>query len=125
MSWKECDKLLTKHKEDLYGVIYSMERQIDSLRWHLNRLIHACEDEVDDYVNMQDECDRSKKLLPNYRETRIFIDQHTPAKSMLVSDPPKEVVRRLIVDGQVVAESFQPCPCKHIAEYCKEAEGEE
>lgn len=33
----------------------------------LDELVHACEDEVDDYPRMAEACEKAKKLLPEYR----------------------------------------------------------
>ena len=41
---------------------------IQSYKAALDRLVHACEDEVDDYLVMVDACTEAKKLLPDYKE---------------------------------------------------------
>lgn len=33
----------------------------------LDELVHACEDEVDDYDRMFKACEKAKKLLPDYK----------------------------------------------------------
>jgi hypothetical protein len=40
----------------------------------LNKLIHACEDQIDDYGNIDTACIEGKKLLPDYNETPIFTE---------------------------------------------------
>lgn len=50
------------------------EKYIKELVECLNRLVHACEDQIDDYINMDDECQKAKSLIPNYTEEKIFND---------------------------------------------------
>jgi len=50
------------------------EKYIDELVECLNLLVHACEDQIDDYTNIFDVCEKAKKLLPDYTEDKIFND---------------------------------------------------
>lgn len=34
----------------------------------LDELIHACEDEINDYVRINEACEKAKRLLPFYKE---------------------------------------------------------
>jgi hypothetical protein len=51
-----------------------MPANAEELAAALNKLIHAYEDQIDDYGNIQKACAEAKKLLPNYNETPIFTE---------------------------------------------------
>ena len=41
--------------------------EIEELREALDALVHACEDEIDDYPRIEAACEQAKKLLPEYK----------------------------------------------------------
>ncbi len=45
-----------------------IEEEVNKLRQALDELVHACQDEVDDYDRINSACKAAKKLLPDYKE---------------------------------------------------------
>ena len=41
--------------------------KIEELLKALDALVHACEDEIDDYSRIGKACEEAKKLLPDYK----------------------------------------------------------
>jgi len=66
----DCDPMCCSNFSE--GGVLTCKKTVPSsipiLQAALDKLVHACEDEVDDYNVMVDACREAKRLLPDYKE---------------------------------------------------------
>ena len=54
-------------ERELAEAVEVLQAKIEKLQKALDALVHAYEDEIDDYLRIEAACEQAKKLLPEYK----------------------------------------------------------